>query len=68
MAKKYELEFFDNLKELNVLPPAFVLRVTDHIEEIINFISVIIEKEHAYATDDGNYLYIISNILLILTE
>ncbi|KAK6640914.1 hypothetical protein RUM44_012612 [Polyplax serrata] len=53
LAKKYELEFFDNLKELNVLPPAFVLRVTDHIEEIINFISVIIEKEHAYATDDG---------------
>ncbi|EEB20017.1 Cysteinyl-tRNA synthetase, putative [Pediculus humanus corporis] len=53
LAKKYELEFFKNLKDLNVLSPTFVLRVSDHIPHIIDFIYKIVDKRQAYVSKEG---------------
>lgn len=53
LAKQYELDFFKDLNDLNILPPALAVRVSDHIPEVINFISKIIDKGHAYVVDDG---------------
>jgi len=53
LSKKYELEFFRDMKMLNVLEPDFVLRVTDHMPQIIHFIDKLIENNHAYVSEQG---------------
>lgn len=56
ISKKYEHEFFRDMKKLNVLEPHFILRVTEHIPEIIRFVESIVQKGHAYSLNDGMYL------------
>lgn len=55
VAQKYELEFSQDMKRLNVLEPHFILRVTEHIPEIINFIQTILTKGHAYELNGKIY-------------
>jgi cysteinyl-tRNA synthetase len=55
VARKYEDDFFDDMDKLNVLRPNAVLRVTDHIDEIINYIKGIESAGCAYIAEDGVY-------------
>ena len=55
LTKKYETEFFNDMKKLNVMSPNVVLRVTEHIPAIIRYIEQIINNKFAYITDDGVY-------------
>lgn len=55
ITQKYEKEFFDDLKILNVTPPTFLTRVTEYIEEIENFIKQLIKKELAYESNGSIY-------------
>ena len=38
---------------LNVRAPSIQLKVTEHTDHIVDFIGKIVEKEHAYARNDG---------------
>lgn len=64
MSKNYELDFFNQLNDLNILPPSFVLRVSDHIPEIINFIEKIVEYGHGYVAPDGMQVLLFSYDIL----
>lgn len=55
IAKKYENEFLENLKELNIKLPWKMPRATDHIQEQIDLIKKIEENGFTYKTSDGIY-------------
>jgi len=55
MVRSLEDDFFRDMDCLNVLRPDTVLRVTEHIPEIISYISRLIELKSAYVTADGVY-------------
>ncbi len=56
--RKYEKIFFEDLKELNIEKPDYVLRATETIKEMIDLIQELIEKGYAYKTTDGIYFSI----------
>lgn len=56
LARAYEAEFFEDMAALGVTPPTVVTRVTEHITEIVAYISKILERGLAYTTADGVYL------------
>ena len=55
IAKKYEAEFLENLKELNIESPWRMPRATDHIQEQIELIKKIESNGFTYQTSDGIY-------------
>lgn len=55
IAKKYELEFLENLKELNIEEPWKMPKVTDHIQEQIDLIKKIETNGFTYKISDGIY-------------
>mmetsp|Transcript_12874 Transcript_12874/g.21399 ORF Transcript_12874/g.21399 Transcript_12874/m.21399 type:complete len:503 (+) Transcript_12874:22-1530(+) len=55
MVRELEDSFFSDMDRLSVKRPDTVLRVTEHIHEIIMYISNLLEKKHAYVADDGVY-------------
>lgn len=55
ISRKYEKEFFDSLKQLNVLPPTVITRVTDHMDDITKYIQKIVDNGYAYKTPSGIY-------------
>lgn len=57
IAKKFELEFLKQLNELQVLPPAFLTRVSEHIPDIISFIAKIIDRGQGYQIADGSIYF-----------
>lgn len=55
MARQKEHEFFADLDALNVMRANAVLRVTEHIPDIIAFIEQLHKQGIAYVADDGVY-------------
>ena len=53
LTRAYEVEFFQDMLALNISPPTALVCVTDHIEQIVAFVQLIIDNGLAYATDDG---------------
>jgi len=53
---KYEKAFLEDTRTLNIEQPSLV-RATDHIEEMAQFIAALAEKGFAYRTDDGSYYF-----------
>lgn len=62
ITKKYEADFFDDMKSLNVLPPTGVSRVTENIPLIISFCECLITKDFAYVTSEGNVYFMVSKV------
>src|SRR5690606_35746329 len=50
-----EMEFWNDMKSLNVLFPTFVTRVTDVIPDIIEYIQNILGKGYAYESNGSIY-------------
>ncbi|KAK5578097.1 hypothetical protein RB653_003050 [Dictyostelium firmibasis] len=48
LSRKFEQEFFEDLKSLNIKPPMFTTRVSEHIDEIIKYIQKIKENQLTY--------------------
>lgn len=48
LSEKYEKEFFEDLKRLNVLPPLITPKVSQYIPNIISFVEKIMDKGFAY--------------------
>ncbi len=55
LTRHYETLFLADLHSMNILTPNRVLRATDHIKEMIEMISILLEKGIAYVTKDGVY-------------
>jgi cysteinyl-tRNA synthetase len=55
LARSYENDFFADLDLLGVLRPTAVARVSEHIEEIVDYIRTICDNGHGYEADDGVY-------------
>lgn len=53
LASNYKEEFFKDLQNLNILPPSMIVKVSDHIPEIIAFINILVEKGQAYKVPSG---------------
>ena len=53
--KKYTEEFLDIITKLNIKMPHVMPKVTEHIEEIIEFIKGLIEKGYAYESHGSIY-------------
>ena len=60
MVRGLEHEFFSDLDALNVRRPDAILRVTEHIPEIISYIEAILATGRAYSTPDGVYFSVAS--------
>ena len=54
LAYRVEREFTDATNTLGILPPTYEPRATGHIGDMIALIERLIERGHAYATDDGS--------------
>ncbi len=55
IAQYYTDVFFAHIKEVNVLPPTIACKATDHIDEMIEFVEVLLAKGLAYEISDGIY-------------
>jgi cysteinyl-tRNA synthetase len=56
-AEKYEKAFFEDSEILSLTPPGRVVRATEHIERMAEFIRDLEQKGYAYRTDDGSYYF-----------
>jgi cysteinyl-tRNA synthetase len=57
IANFYENEFLNDLKCLNIDKPSIVLRVSDYMKQIIQFIEKLIEQKVAYVTPSGSVYF-----------
>ena len=55
IADRYIEEYFKDAKGLGIEPATFHPHATDNIDAIIDIVSALIEKGHAYTTNDGVY-------------
>jgi len=55
--KKYEAAFFEDLKDLNILPADKFCRATEHIDEMINLVKKLLKKGVAYKASDRSIYF-----------
>lgn len=55
VARLYENEFLQDMDAMNILRPNVILRVTEHINEIIEYLEDIESKGYTYLIEDGLY-------------
>ena len=53
---KYEKAYFEDAATLNIQEPILV-RATDHIQKMAEFIDALVKKGFAYRADDGSYYF-----------
>ena len=53
LTRSFEKSFFDDMKMLGVLEPSIVVRVSEHIPQILAFIERIRENNFAYLASNG---------------
>lgn len=57
IVKRYEDLFWSDLAQLNIEKPDIITRATEYIENIVKFISDLIEKGFAYKKPDGSVYF-----------
>eukprot|EP00474_Spongospora_subterranea_P005015 CRZ05473.1 hypothetical protein [Spongospora subterranea] len=57
VSRKFESEFLKSMAKLNVQSVDYLLRVTEHIPEIIDFITIIKRNGHAYVNNIGDVVF-----------
>ncbi|KAK0413611.1 hypothetical protein QR680_006902 [Steinernema hermaphroditum] len=57
LARFYEADFMEDMKNLNVLPPTVLTRVSQFIPEIIEFTQRIVDNGYGYVADDGSVYF-----------
>ncbi len=55
--RKYEKAFLEDSSFLNIEKPEILVRATDHIPQMAEFIRKLEASGHAYRTDDGSYYF-----------
>jgi len=61
ISEKYIQEFHNEMDALNVLRPTIEPKATEHIEDIINFILMLIEKKKAYYVEGSDVFFSIES-------
>ncbi len=61
ISEKYIKEFHNEMDALNVLRPTIEPKATEHIEDIINFIQMLIEKGKAYYVQGSDVFFSIES-------
>ncbi|SPT53647.1 Cysteine--tRNA ligase [Actinomyces bovis] len=61
-AQRHEREFDAAYRALGVQPPTYEPRATGHIPEMIDLISRLIERGHAYAASPGNVYFSVASL------
>jgi cysteinyl-tRNA synthetase len=56
-AERYEQAFLQDSETLGLEKPELLVRATEHIEEMAEFIAGLEKKGFAYRTDDGSYYF-----------
>lgn len=57
LTKEYEKRFFQDMDDLNVLRPDEIVRVTEHGQQISDFVDKIVQNQFAYPTADGSVYF-----------
>ncbi|KAM5458331.1 cysteinyl-tRNA synthetase [Microsporum audouinii] len=57
LTKEYEDRFMQDVRDLNVLDPDEITRVTEFMPEIVSFVERIIEHKFGYVTPDGSVYF-----------
>ncbi|KAJ5495202.1 cysteine--tRNA ligase [Penicillium diatomitis] len=60
LTKKYEERFLNDMRDLNVLDPDELTRVTEYGAEIADFVERIVKNNFGYVTEDGSVYFDIS--------
>jgi cysteinyl-tRNA synthetase len=55
--RKYEDAFLEDMRSLNLERPERLVRATEHIREMAEFIAALEQKGIAYRTEDGSYYF-----------
>jgi cysteinyl-tRNA synthetase len=55
ITRKYEADYFEDMKALNVEYPDVITRVSEFVPEIIDYIKKIIENGYAYEANGSVY-------------
>ncbi|HET9840242.1 MAG TPA: cysteine--tRNA ligase [Candidatus Angelobacter sp.] len=58
--RKYEEAFLQDMGWLNLERPERLVRATEHISEMADFIAALVKKGIAYRTEDGSYYFSIA--------
>lgn len=59
-ARKWEDEYFVDMKNLNVLPPDVLTRVSEYVPEIVAYIEKIIKNGYAYESNGSVYFNVVA--------
>ena len=61
LAERYAACFQDDLKTMNMTLPDVMPRATGHIPQMVDLISKLLERGHAYKTEDGSIFFRIAS-------
>jgi cysteinyl-tRNA synthetase len=61
IATRYTNVFLDDLATLGIRQPDVMPRATDNIDQMVALIRTLMERGHAYRTDDGSYFFRIAS-------
>ena len=61
LTSRYAAAFLDDLRRLRITTPAVMPRATEHIDEMVTLIETLLERGHAYRTDDGSIFFRIAS-------
>ena len=57
LTRKYEERFMQDMRDLNVLDPDGLTRVTEYGSEIAEFVETIVKNKFGYVTEDGSVYF-----------
>ena len=61
LAARYLDRFLDDADALRMTRPDVLPRATEHIDQIVDLIEILLERGHAYRTDDGSIFFRIAS-------
>jgi len=61
LANRWLAQFLADARALRMTTPDVLPRATEEIDQIVGLIEVLLEKDHAYRTDDGSIFFRISS-------